>query len=40
MEGIAELLGGSATIQYDYCALKKGMVGQEPRTLAMRDLSY
>ena len=34
------ILGGGATIQYDYCALKKGMIGQEPRTLAMRDLSY
>jgi hypothetical protein len=34
------VIGGSANIQYDYCALQKGMIGQVPRMLALRDLSY
>jgi len=33
-------LGGSVSIQYDYCALKNSNKGQMPRTLALRELSY
>jgi hypothetical protein len=33
-------LGGSANIQYDYCALKWASKHQAPRLISMRELSY